>query len=618
VSSPTTNEPTPDRLAVVGSPLATPTSGRDQDVPTRKDRRALRRPGWLPGPLALTLVAFGVLVIPFAIILVRFLASGGHVFLPDDLAVIDMNTRRALRWHQELGPFDRFGWSHPGPSYFYLLSIPYRLIGSGAQAQFIGATAINALASIGVVWAVRRRVGPATAVWAAVCVGFLAVQLSFTGGTTVTYSESALGALVSPWNPTVVILPMVLFGVLCAAAPAGSPLSLLGAVLIGSFIMQTDISAAIMVVVFLAASVVASGIMAARTRRRRRQPVRAEEADLADGTGAAGAGRGAEGGTTRRYWAATSLWGRVWAGLGAVALVAMWVPPLIQQFTTNPGNMTLIIRFFTGPQSTASATLANSFRAAMAAYGVLTVGPSEVMNLALGAVFPHPAVASITAAVLVAVGAVVVVVGLRRRHRFAVMLGALSLAGGAVTVFDAFRVTGPVWGYLLVWAVAAPLLALIGLGVLVLAPADRPVAATRRRAAILRTGVCGVAVVVCVVLSVRVAALPPLSTVSDPAVGATVALVTPKLAPGRPFELVDGLGADLLGTERFVGVVNLLDARGYDPKVGGFWTDLVGPGFLSTGHEPTQVSIGRWTARSPSSPGYVGRVADYAITVTTR
>ena len=139
-------------------------------------------------------MAFGTLAIPFAIILVRFLVSGSHVYLPDDLAVIDLNTRRALHWRQELGPFDRYGWSHPGPAYFYLLSIAYRLIGSGAQAQFIGATAINALASFGVVWVVKRRVGPAAAVWAAVCVGYLAIQLSFTGGQTVTYSESALGA----------------------------------------------------------------------------------------------------------------------------------------------------------------------------------------------------------------------------------------------------------------------------------------------------------------------------------------------------------------------------------------------------------------------------------------
>ncbi|HEY2562492.1 MAG TPA: hypothetical protein VGI44_02200 [Acidimicrobiales bacterium] len=592
---------------------------------------ARRNPGWdtVLSPSALTLVAFGTLAIPFAIILVRFLVSGGHVYLPDDLAVIDLNTRRALHWRQELGPFDRYGWSHPGPAYFYLLSIAYRLIGSGAQAQFIGATAINALASFGVVWVVRRRVGPAAAVWAAVCVGYLAIQLSFTGGQTVTYSESALGALVSPWNPTVVILPMVLFAVLCAAAPAGSPLSLLGALLIGSFIVQTDFSAAVMVVVFLVASALACVILAERKRRGRIRRVHAagddgaHGVDRADGADPSGVGQDVERGATGRNRAASGLsarglWARTWAGLGLVVLVAMWVPPLIQQFTTNPGNMTLIARFFTGPQSAPGATVANSFRAAMAVYGVLAIGPSEVMNLALGRIYPHAAVASITAVVLVAIGVAVLVVGLRRRHRFAVMLGALSVAGAAVTVFAAWRVSGLVYGYLLVWAVAAPLLALIGVGALVLAPTDRPVAAPTRPASSLRVVVCGVAVVVCVVLSVHVAMLPPLSTVSDPVVGATVALVTPKLTPGQPVQVVDAQGPDLLGTEQYIGVVNLLDERGYDPKVSGFFTDLVGPGFLATGHEPTQISIGRWTVRSPSLPGFVGRVGNDAITVTHR
>jgi hypothetical protein len=608
----------------------------DQASAGRSGRRsaAQRSPSWdrVLSPSALTLVAFGTLAIPFAIILVRFLVSGGHVYLPDDLAVIDLNTRRALHWRQELGPFDRYGWSHPGPAYFYLLSVAYRLIGSGAQAQFIGATAINALASFGVVWVVKRRVGPAAAVWAAVCVGYLAIQLSFTGGQTVTYSESALGALVSPWNPTVVILPMVLFAVLCAAAPAGSPLSLLGALLIGSFIVQTDFSAAVMVVVFLVASALACVILAERKRRGRIRRVHAAGTDRADGANRAdgpdradpsGVGQGVERGATGRNRSASrlfasGLWARTWAGLGLVVLVAMWVPPLIQQFTTNPGNMTLIVRFFTGPQSAPSATVANSFRAAMAVYGVLAIGPSEVMNLALGRIYPHAAAASITAVVLVAIGVAVLVVGLRRRRRFAVMLGALSLAGGAVTVFAAWRVSGPVYGYLLVWAVAAPLLALIGVGALVLGSADRPVAAPTRPASSLRVAVCGVAVVVCVVLSVHVAVLPPLSTVSDPVVGATVALVTPKLTPGQPVQVVDAQGPDLLGTEQYIGVVNLLDERGYDPKVSGFFTDLLGPGFLATGHEPTQISIGRWTVRSPSLPGFVGRVGNDAITVTHR
>ena len=90
----------------------------------------------------------------------RLAAYGGRVDLADDLALIDLHTREALRWRQQVGPFDRFGWNHPGPSYFYLLTIPYRLLGSGARAAFVGATAISAAASLAVVWVVRRRRGP--------------------------------------------------------------------------------------------------------------------------------------------------------------------------------------------------------------------------------------------------------------------------------------------------------------------------------------------------------------------------------------------------------------------------------------------------------------------------
>jgi hypothetical protein len=253
----------------------------------------------------------------------------------------------------------------------------------------------------------------------------------------------------------------------------------------------------------------------------------------------------------------------------------------------------------------------------MAVYGVLAVGPSEVMSTTVGRIYPYAGVASITAIVLVAAAVVVVAVAVRRRQRFAVMLGGLSLAGGAVTVLAAYSVTGPLYGYLLVWAVAAPLLALIGLGVLVLAPSDRSVTSPTRVVS-LRVAVCGLAVVVCAVLSFHATALPSLSSVSDPVVGATVAMVTPELTTSRPVQVVDALGPDLLGTERYIGVVNLLDARGYDPKVSGFFTDLLGQQLLATGHEPTLLTMGRWTASSPSQPGFVGRVGNYAITLTHR
>ncbi len=58
----------------------------------------------------------------------------------------------------------------------------------------------------------------------------------------ITYSEGALGGLVSPWNPMVVIFPLLLFILLCAAAMDRSALSVGAALLVGSFIVQTNIS----------------------------------------------------------------------------------------------------------------------------------------------------------------------------------------------------------------------------------------------------------------------------------------------------------------------------------------------------------------------------------------
>jgi len=86
--------------------------------------------GWL------TVLAFAVVVVPFGIILGRLvLAPGQHLYLPDDLALIDLHTRRALAWKQQLGVFDHNNWNHPGPSYFYLLSIAYRVLGAAAPRR---------------------------------------------------------------------------------------------------------------------------------------------------------------------------------------------------------------------------------------------------------------------------------------------------------------------------------------------------------------------------------------------------------------------------------------------------------------------------------------------------
>ena len=71
----------------------------------------------------------------------------------------------------------------------------------------------------------------------------MAAVLAAAGPSATTYSESVLGALVSPWNPMVVLFPLLLLLLLCAGAVDRSGPSLVGALVVGSYVVQTDISA---------------------------------------------------------------------------------------------------------------------------------------------------------------------------------------------------------------------------------------------------------------------------------------------------------------------------------------------------------------------------------------
>ena len=531
---------------------------------------------------ALTAVAFAVVAVPFAVAVVRLLTGpSAHVTLPDDLALIDLHTRRALAWKQQLGVFDHNNWNHPGPTYFYLLSLVYRVLGSGARSLFVGATLLNGLSAAACVAVVRRRTSPGRALWCALGVCVLGIVLAAAGPVSTTYSESVLGALVSPWNPTVVLFPLLLLVLLCAGAVDRSGLSMVGALLVASFVVETDISTLPVVVTLV---VVAGATWVVASVRARRS-----------------GGRRTSGGR----------WGVALAVAGAVAFVLMWLPPVIQQSTNSPGNMTLLWRFFTAGHPGQS--LSGALWAVAASVGVVVTGPGEVMRSILGGTPAHAALVVAVCIVTVGVAVATVVLGARQRGRFAVGIGALVLVGSATSVVAVVHVVGFVFGYLVLWVVVLPVAALVGIGMVEFpVPAVPPVA---RRGALV-----AVAVVAGVVLTVRVLAIPSLAEASDPQVGRLAALVEPELVTGGTVMVGDaGAGSvrtGLLDTERFIGLVNALDQRGYHPTVNAFWKAQFGPGYLSTGHEERFVTLATWTAASPAAAGYVGRVGDMAVTVT--
>ncbi len=531
----------------------------------------------------LGVVAFGLLALPFTVIVVRLVASGSRVALPDDLALIDLHTRQALGLHQQLGPFDRFGWNHPGPAEFYVLAAFYRLLGNGAKAAFVGATVVNAATALFVVWAVRRRQGPLGAVWAALCVGLLALVLSFTGPASVTYSEGPLGALVSPWNPMVVVVPLVLLGVLAASAAAGSWASFGGALVVATFCVQSDVST-----LPLATTMVLLGLVGRLAPWRR---------PLTEAPGASpAAGRAAP-------WL---------LGAGVVVTLVAWVPPILQQLGGHPGNLTLLWRFFT--TSHPGPSWAGALHAVVSADSVLVFGPAAVMqgaaDLAPG---PHHALMEVLAAVLL-VGAL----GLAgwRRQAFPLALAVLGAAGSVVSVVAVTHVAGLVFGYLVLFEVAVPTLALLGAGLAALGP-SRSLRHGRARGSSAGAGVVlsTLAMALAGVLTYRMVALPPLARVSDPTVSSLTDLVTKAVPKGRSVFVGDA-GLPLLRTEAFIGLVNQLDEDGRRPRVNSFWVAQFGPGFLAHGRQDFQVILEPPASGVARRPGYLGQVGGIAVTLT--
>jgi hypothetical protein len=536
-------------------------------------------------------VAFVVAAAPFVYAVIRLLAApSGHLELPDDLALIDLHVRRALDWKQQVGVFDHNNWNHPGPTYFYLVSVVYRVLGDDPRSLFVGATLLNGLAAVACVAVVRRRTTPARAVWAAVWVGLMAAALAASGAAATTYSESVLGALVSPWNPMVVLFPLLLVLLLCAGAVDRSGASLVGALAVGSYVVQTDIAALPLTAALVA---VAGGFW------------------LATRVGDRWGGRGpADVPTASRWWARGLVVG------GLVVTVLMWVPPVVQQLTNHPGNLGLLYRFFTSGQP--GQPLGAAVRSAAAALATVALGPGEIMRVILGGPPAHAALADLVAVATVAVGAAVAVVGALQRRRFALGAGVATVVGCVTTVVAVTHVVGFVFGYLVVWAAVLPVAACIGVGTVRLPARLSPGALVRP----VRIGLCAVALAAGAAACVRVAAIPPLARAGDPQVGRLATLVTPHLDPGQQVAVGDG-GAgtaltQLLDTERFIGLVNILDRDGYRPTVNHVWRAEFGPDYVDERPQPRTIALTTWTASSPSLPGYVGRVGDMAVTVTDR
>src|SRR5262249_1472851 len=115
-----------------------------------------------------------------------------------DLAIIELQVRDVGRHTPLVGVDSRVGWDHPGPWRLGALARPYRPLGSWPNGLLVGATAINAVAVLGIARIAYRRGG---LVLLLVAVTALALLMRAEG----------LGFVASAWNPHVPLLPFAWF-----------------------------------------------------------------------------------------------------------------------------------------------------------------------------------------------------------------------------------------------------------------------------------------------------------------------------------------------------------------------------------------------------------------------
>jgi hypothetical protein len=326
-----------------------------------------------------------------AIVLAR---GAGPIFPVGDIALVELYVRNALAGHLLVGAYSRFGWHHPGPLYFYLLAPAYASTG-GVDASLAAGSAVVAFAAVATaMWAAGRAMGPR----ASAAVGAMLLL----------YVWRVPELTASAWNPHVIVLPVFTLVLVCNASAAGDLIMIPVIVAVASFLAQTD-AALVPTAAVVGLGGIASAVLQTPTAKRARAS----------------------------------------AALNAAAWIAaaLWLLPITEQLTHEPGNMTLLWRFFIAHGT--GQTLAHASAAwAGSLDGMLL--PS--LTLATGGTFEtNHVVLSIALAIAQLCALSGVAVAVRRRAADLSRLAAFAIAASLVALWSATRIEGRIMDHEVFW-----------------------------------------------------------------------------------------------------------------------------------------------------------------------
>jgi hypothetical protein len=396
---------------------------------------------WTAGLLALVLL-------PLVVSAFYLWFSVGTSYKPNtDWAIFELRARDVFDHGVFVGAYSRYGWNHPGPLLFYVLAVPYKLMGSRSISMHITALLVNGATLVTIGWVAFRRGRLPMVVAVLVPVSLL---------------THALGAdtLRNPWNPYLPIIPLLLLLLLCWSVAVGDLWMLPIAIGVASFAIQSHVGLSLVSVAFLGLALVGLVVRGFRTDAAER----------------------------RAFWTRVAKVMAVSVGV----FVVLWSPVFYGTVVEQDGNLDKLVGFFTSEhQYTAGITK-----------GVQVLGlqwglrPEWILGpRGMGVIGNQTIETEWWAAIGLVLGAAAALVAYRRRSIETLWLAGFLVFGIAVAIVSVSNVVDLLYPYLTrwTWVFGATLGILVLRGLWLAVP-------TERRAAVMRW-VLPVSVVILAALS---------------------------------------------------------------------------------------------------------------------
>jgi hypothetical protein len=158
-----------------------------------------------------------------------------HTYSIGDEALLEIYTLHAANGTLRVGPYSRFAWNHPGPTYFYLLAPSYALSGYREDGLYLAVLAINVVLLATLLTTALGGGGPQLAYPLMI---LLTLYFARPG---VGWGWDFGDVLSSSWNPHTPLIPLALLVVLSAAVASGRIGLLPLAVFVASLAAQTHV-----------------------------------------------------------------------------------------------------------------------------------------------------------------------------------------------------------------------------------------------------------------------------------------------------------------------------------------------------------------------------------------